>query len=63
MLTITLFLPGLNDPRLPLPSILSQLQIELASNKIQNINVHTLAEILVRKMKGISFIIYVFDHK
>lgn len=42
-----------------MPSILSQLQIELASNKIQNIAVHTLAEILVRKMKGISYNIYV----
>ncbi|EFX86646.1 hypothetical protein DAPPUDRAFT_307906 [Daphnia pulex] len=52
---ITEHFPGkrLNDPRLPLPSILSQLQIELASNKIQNIAVHTLAEILVRKMKGL----------
>lgn len=43
---------GLNDSRLPLSSILSQLQSELASNKIQNIAVHSLAEIAVRKMKG-----------
>jgi hypothetical protein len=42
---------------------LSQLQIELASNKIQNIAVHSLAEILVRKMKGISYIFYVVDQK
>ncbi|XP_057375635.1 inositol polyphosphate-4-phosphatase type I A-like isoform X2 [Daphnia carinata] len=47
--------PGkrLNDPRFSLSDILSQLQSELASNKIQNIAVHSLAEIAVRKMKGL----------
>ena len=54
---------GLNDPRLPLSSILSQLQIELASSKIQNIAVHSLAEILVRKMKGIPCIFMNFIAK
>lgn len=44
--------PGLNDPRLPLTSVLSQLQNELASNKVQNITIHSLAEIAVSKMKG-----------
>ncbi len=49
---------GLNDSRLPLSTILSQLQSELASNKIQNIAVHSLAEIAVRKMKGDYFFVY-----
>ena len=43
---------GLHDPRMPLSMVISQLRDELASNKIQNIAVHTLAEIAVRKMKG-----------
>uniref|UniRef100_A0A0P5NVZ0 Type II inositol 3,4-bisphosphate 4-phosphatase n=1 Tax=Daphnia magna TaxID=35525 RepID=A0A0P5NVZ0_9CRUS len=47
--------PGkrLNDPRFSLSDILSQLQTELASNKIQNITVHSLAEIAVRRMRGL----------
>jgi len=37
---------------MPLSAVISQLKDELASNRVQNIAVHTLAEIAVRKMKG-----------
>ena len=52
---------GTNDSRLPLSSILSQLHSELASNKVQNIAIHSLAEIAVRKMKGIFLLHSIFD--
>lgn len=51
-----IFFSGLNDPRFSLSDILSQLQTELASNKIQNITVHSLAEIAVRRMRGMYYI-------
>ena len=47
----------LNDSRVPLTSVLADLKIELNSNKVQNIAVHTLAETAVRKMKGITFLV------
>ena len=34
--------------------VLTQLQSELASEKVQNITIHQLAETAVRKMKGIQ---------
>lgn len=41
---------------MPISTLLNQLQMELATSKIQNIQVHSLADAVVRKMKGIVLI-------
>lgn len=43
---------ALGDNRQPLSEVLTQLQSELASDKIQNAAIHQLSEVAVRKMKG-----------
>lgn len=53
----TLFFSGVNDSRFSLSSVLTRLKNELASNKVQNITIHSLAEVAVRKMKGIIYLI------
>lgn len=52
--SVNFILLGLGDSRQSLSDVLTQLQSELASEKVQNITIHQLAETAVRKMKGIN---------
>lgn len=45
---------GTGDSRVPVATLLDQLQTELTASKIQNIQVHSLTDAAIRKMKGNS---------